>query len=66
MWLGMDSTLALEDVELVGVRSLCEDLTCFMSGWVVRDVNGACMMGFLRVWDIWCAVGGSLCGMVAL
>jgi len=26
--------------------------------WVVRDFRGDCMMGFLRVGDIWCVVGG--------
>ena len=34
--------------------------------WVVREVSGGCMMGSLRVGDIWCVVGGLLCGMVAL
>jgi hypothetical protein len=28
--------------------------------WVVRDFSGGCMMGLLRVVDIWCVVGGVL------
>jgi hypothetical protein len=34
--------------------------------WVVRDVSGGCMMDLLRVEGIWCVVGGSLFGVVAL
>ena len=33
--------------------------------WVVRDVSGGCKMGLFWVDDIWCIVGGSLCGMIA-
>ena len=39
----------LEDVELVGIRSLCKGLTNLCRGWIVRAVSGGFMMGFLRV-----------------
>jgi len=35
-------------------------------GWVVRDICGGCVMGFLRVEVVWCVGGGSMYAVVAL
>ena len=60
---------ALEDVEFMSWLEVCRCvrvLRVLQWRWGVRNVSGGCMMGLLRVEDIWCLVGGSLRGMVSL